>query len=1798
MKKIYLLFSSLLISIMLYSQTSLVENFNYGDESNDLINVSPNWINQVDVFPYVKYATTSLTIPNYESTPVGGSITVVPEIGQSIGRPISSVNSGTVYLSALVNIQLAGVGDSGFFLHLNGTSNIRARVFVRDNGANGINFGVISLGNNASIDWGSTNYAKNTTYLIVAKYEFNTGTSKLYVLTAATTNEPAVPEASQTAGIISSVSSVSIRQHVNGPLGKIDGLRVATNWSELMEAPMSISLNDDLDNGAVITVPPETANDAKINFNTRNFVVASPSNGDGYIKWTMEDLTDNTIVDSGSIFTANDGVGYPVSNLATGNTYFLRAELVDNLGNPLNDPKVYTLTLTIEDIIETVAIPDPNFEQALIDIGIDTSGILDGKILKSETVGVEVLHLVNKLFAPSYYKDFNALSYSSHNNTYNGLILNVTGKIESLVGIEEFESLEVLDANLNAISSVVLNANTKLKELYLSDNVLTEINIQDNRDLQVLNVFNNNIKNTIHTGNNNLLRSFSISANEITNIDISQNTELRILNAATNQIKDIDISNNTKLRGVAILNNPDLVLKTGSNIFPDLNSLNVTNTGLNDNDINFSLFPNLTIFSAANNNLTFFDASKHLKLRFLLIWNNNIESLDLGFNNDLRIVSVSGNNLTYLNVRNGNNSLLNNLSAIENNLTCISVDAPLDATMPYANWVLDSGVILSSDCVTKPEHVYIPDANFEQALIDLGIDSDGVVNTSILREDAGFITTLDISDPVNNENLPNVDTKILDLTGIEAFTALVNLYAWDNNIGALDVSYNTLLEHISISDNNISELILTNNSNLTEVYFNNNAMTIFTLGNHPDLVNIHGGGNQLNTIHLSNSPKLSEVILWGSNLIELNTDFNIDLRQLIVDDNNITNIDVSNNPILEFISLGNNQLTSLNIANGNNANFTTPSWAEFSLYTLGNGNLDCIQVDAGIMASIPSDWRKSPNTIYSSDCVTKPEHVYIPDANFEQALINLGFDSDGAVNTWMLKSDAEAVTTLDIGSKNITDLTGIEAFINLTDLNCQFNRSLASIDISNNTKLISLNCRATGLSNLDVSKNIELTYLESGSNTPMTAIDLSKNIKLEAFIHLFANLETLDVSQNTALTRLDLFRNKLTNLIISNKPNLTFLRVTSNQLTNLDVLSSPNLTVLNVGNNQLANLDISSNLNLETLVAFNNPDLLLTTNPVGYPALELLNLSGIGLANYNLYGPLFPNVKSLLLNDNNLDKFNGNNALFVTNLQLNNNQIESLNLSANSDLVQLFTANNLLTDLDLRNGNNVNMIALSNGNPGVNIEGNLLTCISVDDPTNITIPYGTWARDPGVILSENCKAEPEVVLIPDPNFEQALIDAGFDNNGMNGNILLSEAEAIITLDVSDKSIMNLTGIEAFVNLETLNASNNLIEVPNFLFNTKLTYLDISHNLIDYILWADNDNILYLDVSYNQLTELIIEGTKDVTTLKCNNNLITDLNTEFLPNLELFDISSNLFEAIDVSNIDGLATFDATENPNLLCIGVSDPNNKPFGWSKDEDSDYSANSDCIAPIAVTKNVTVQLDNKGVAIVNPRDFDNGSTDNVTLNENLVFELNFSTFDCTHLGAPVELELTITDEAGNGVLTHVYVEVVDNLPPTVTAINPYVYDLNGMTIYTITAEELVKASDDNCSNIIFSIDQSSFSSPDTYTVTLTATDGSGNTAEDTVDITIEDSASSTELKFKQNLTLTVYPVPFTNEINILFSKPTDMNNVTVTLFNAVPQDAGVNFIEVNGSLLGDTSGLSQGFYTLQITISGQTKSVTIVK
>ncbi|KQB38714.1 T9SS type A sorting domain-containing protein [Flavobacterium aquidurense] len=124
------------------------------------------------------------------------------------------------------------------------------------------------------------------------------------------------------------------------------------------------------------------------------------------------------------------------------------------------------------------------------------------------------------------------------------------------------------------------------------------------------------------------------------------------------------------------------------------------------------------------------------------------------------------------------------------------------------------------------------------------------------------------------------------------------------------------------------------------------------------------------------------------------------------------------------------------------------------------------------------------------------QYTSIPDINFENKLIALGLDfgvPDGKVST----ANIASLTGLNISQSSINDLTGIEDFVSLKNLDFSYN-NVTSVNLSKNINLVSLNCVALypeGLESLDLSNNVLLEELNCTGNKLVT-LDLSKNISL------------------------------------------------------------------------------------------------------------------------------------------------------------------------------------------------------------------------------------------------------------------------------------------------------------------------------------------------------------------------------------------------------------------------------------------------------------------------------------------------------------------------------------------------------------------------------------------------------------------------------------------------------------------------------------------------------------------------------
>lgn len=168
-------------------------------------------------------------------------------------------------------------------------------------------------------------------------------------------------------------------------------------------------------------------------------------------------------------------------------------------------------------------------------------------------------------------------------------------------------------------------------------------------------------------------------------------------------------------------------------------------------------------------------------------------------------------------------------------------------------------------------------------------------------------------------------------------------------------------------------------------------------------------------------------------------------------------------------------------------------------------------------------------------------HVKFNDKNFLNALIEMGVDltRDSIISL----EEAEAVRLVNISGKNISDLTGIEKFINLEILHCLNNR-LNIVDLTSNMALKQLNLNNNQLVFLDVSQNVHLETLYCNQNQ-LRGIDTGSADLVEIICN-DNQIQSLDLSGNTSLEKLECENNQITSLNVSNNPQLVYLNCRQN----------------------------------------------------------------------------------------------------------------------------------------------------------------------------------------------------------------------------------------------------------------------------------------------------------------------------------------------------------------------------------------------------------------------------------------------------------------------------------------------------------------------------------------------------------------------------------------------------------------------------------------------------------------------------
>jgi Leucine-rich repeat (LRR) protein/uncharacterized protein YjdB len=679
----------------------------------------------------------------------------------------------------------------------------------------------------------------------------------------------------------------------------------------------------------------------------------------------------------------------------------------------------------------------------------------------------------------------------------------------------------------------------------------------------------------------------------------------------TNGDDEIQVSEAEAYSGSLDVSDLGIADMTGLEAFIGLTALYCDNNDLEELDVASNEL--LEQLNCAGNQLSRLVTRSNSLLKNLNCQSNALELLDLRENVALVELSCQSNQLNSLDIRNGANTSITHFDATENApLTCITVD---NAAYSAANWDgIDPGAIFSENGC----NVYIPDANFKAALVantEVNTNNDGEIQVSEAEAFTGSLYLYNLG--------------IADMTGLEAFTALIGLYCGNNDLEELDVSANTALQWFYCSYNKLTELEVNANTALQQLSCSSNPLTTLDVSANTALQSLSCGNNQLADLDVNANTALQSLYCSSNQLTTLDVSANTALQQLSCYSNQLTTLDVSANTALQSLSCSSNPLTTLDVS--------------------ANTALQSLYCDSNQLTTLGV----SANTaLQSLSCA------------YNQ-LTTLDVSANTALQ-WLYCS-SNPLTTLDVSANTA-----------LQSLYCSSNQ-LTSLVVSSNTALEYLYCDSNQLNSLDVSANAALRDLSCFSNQ-LTTLDVSANTVLRELFCYNNQLRSLNIrnENNTLITRFDATGNPLLSCVTVSDE--TYANDNWSGGVDQGVVFSElgcNVYIPDANFKTALVANGSINTNGDDEIQFGEADAY--TGSIEVENLAIADMTGL---------EAFKSITGLNCAGNELTQLVLRYHAALESVDCSGNQLDALDMKANEALKSLNCASNQLTSLDVRNGHN------------------------------------------------------------------------------------------------------------------------------------------------------------------------------------------------------------------------------------------------------------------------------------------------------------------------------------------------------------------------------------------------------------------------------------------------------------------------------------------------------------------------------
>ncbi len=595
--------------------------------------------------------------------------------------------------------------------------------------------------------------------------------------------------------------------------------------------------------------------------------------------------------------------------------------------------------------------------------------------------------------------------------------------------------------------------------------------------------------------------------------------------------------------------------------------------------------------------------------------------------------------------------------------------------------------------------------------------------------------------------------------------------------------------------------------------------------------------------------------------------------------------------------------------------------------------------------------------------------TFVPDDAFESRLQQLGLDS-GPLDDLVLTANINTLEDFSPGNFIITDITGLQDFIALTDLS--LNDEIADLSpVEGLVNLESLSIGDATATTLDLSELVNLTFISLRRLSNITSVNLSSNVNLtevvledsgftsitlsnnplvESLDILDTQISTLDLSSCTALRSFNIVRNPLLqNIDFTQNTAIEFFTIDENDvLTSLDFSNSPSITSVEINDNpMLTFIDIKNGNNTAIGQTFKvkdndalncvqvddaawswinwrfptdyfagfSEDCSVTNNITEVPDANFeqrLTTLGYdaGPTNGMVHTPNIIAVTSLSVNNVGITDLTGiEDFMALETLRVFDNSLTSLDVSQNLELKDLRCFNNQLSALDVSANTKLeDLRCFDNTIESLDLSNNgLLESVKV---------YNNNLSSLNVKNGNNTSIS---TFEATGNSNLTCIDVD-DVAYANNNWTDIDSQTSFSLSCSGGGGGATVSIpDAYFEdyLESIGAGNGVDfdGLADLAACQALTAVDLNNlgTVEDLTGIQEFTSMTYLNASGNSIESVDLSSNTNLVTLDISNNMLTTLDVSSNINLASLTVSNNSLTSLDVSELSALEILRCNSN---------------------------------------------------------------------------------------------------------------------------------------------------------------------------------------------------------------------------------------------------------------------------------------------